>query len=340
MDLNLDELVEINDDPTRKTKKYMTKDGNVIYGPFLDFESNDGKKCGDEELDQILAELDEYQRQNPPEMPTLEEMIESSRKTYSEIPMFDYGLGKMSNQQAMFDFYGSAIVDQIHEEIEYSYNHKLQDQPPGHISKKLWQKIKDIRAGKLPPEKRKYSDQCKHLRPQSEPPIEKNSDTAKTEQKPENKEKPAVEIVKRERQKGDDYFLTLERGIIRNESYRKLFKGPSVVYEWLWANIVRDQWRDSKAYPIKEKYYDKGYLAYCSTYRQLAKDCFMSKNTVHGYIKDFEKAGIIKTWDFKPEGKKQGQTVFVLGTWKENDGVVVESYFRDAKLITPKPVKK
>lgn len=273
MDLNLDELVEINDYPTRKTKKYMTKDGNVIYGPFLDFETNDGKKCSDEELDQILAELDEYQRQNPPEMPTLEEMIESSRKTYSEIPMYDYGLGKMSNQQAMADFYGQAIVDQI-----------LEEQPNGRISTKLWQRIKDIRAGRLPKVKRKRRDQCKHLRTQSKPQTDKNSDFIHTEPKPEKKEKPRIKVKKRERQKGDDYFLKIERGIIRNGTYRKLFKGPSVLYEWMWANIVRDQWRDSKAYPIKEKYYDNGYLAYCSTYRQIAKDCFMSKNTVHEYI--------------------------------------------------------
>jgi hypothetical protein len=146
-------------------------------------------------------------------------------------------------------------------------------------------------------------------------------------------------VVRRDRQKGDDYFLPLERGIIRNETYRKLFKGPSVVYEWLWANIVRDQWRDSKAYPIKEKYYDKGYLAYCSTYRRIAKECHMSKNTIHGYINAFEKAGVIKTRNYIPDGKIQGQTVFILGTWTKVKGEIIETYFRDEVFITPKPVK-
>jgi len=329
MDLNLDELVEINDDPNRKTKKYMTKDGNVIYGPFLDFGSSDGEKCSKEEAAEILEYLDRCKEEDSQNCVTLEEAIAESVKYYSSIPMYDYGLGKMSNQQAMADFYGQAIVDHI-----------LEEQHNGRISTKLWQKIKDIRARKLPPEKRKYSDQCKHLRPQSEPDSIKINEFTETEPEPEKKEKPKIKIKKRERQKGDDYFLSLERGIIRNESYRQLFKGPSVVYEWLWANIVRDQWRDSKAYPIQEKYYDKGYLAYCSTYRQIAKDCFMSKNTVHGYIKQFKKAGIIKTWDFKPEGKKQGQTIFILGTWTKVNGVVVETYYRDTKLITPKPVKK
>jgi hypothetical protein len=102
-----------------------------------------------------------------------------------------------------------------------------------------------------------------------------------------------------------------------------LFKGPGVVYEWLWANIVRDQWRDNKAYPIKEKYYDKGFLAYCSTYGKIAKD-----------------AGIIEVKWHYPPGKKQGQTVFILGTWKKVKNEIVETYYRDSIFITPKPVKK
>jgi hypothetical protein len=156
----------------------------------------------------------------------------------------------------------------------------------------------------------------------------------------EDKEKPKVKVIRRERQKGDDYFLLLERGIVRNETYRKLFKGPGLVYEVLWANIVRDQWRDSKAYPIKEKYYDNGYLAYCSTYGKIAKECGMSRNTVISYINAFKDAGIIELKWHYPPGKKQGQTVFILGTWTKVKGKIVESYFRDSVFITPKPVKK
>jgi hypothetical protein len=239
--------------------------------------------------------------------------------------MFDYGTGEMSSMQALADFYGWPIVHQIQQEKKDSYNHKLEDQPAGHISKKLWQRIKDIRAGRLPKaESKKSEDQGKQGPPETHS---------------ESKEKPKTLVARRERQKGDDYFLPLERGIIRNETYRKLFKGPGVVYEWIWANLVRDQWRDSKAYPIKEKYYDKGYLAYCSTYRKIAKECGMSKNTVRAFIKGFEEAGIIKTENYCPDGKTQGQTVFILGTWTRVNGVIVESLYRDAVFITPKPVK-
>lgn len=339
MNLNNLTAVEERDGNTRATKKYISKDGKVIYGPFQFSDGQDGESCSDEELDQYLAELDEYKRQNPPELPTLEEMIKSSERYYSQIRMWDYGLGKMSNEQAIADFYGGAIVRKIKEDIEYSYNHNLPDQKPGQISKKLWQRMKDIRAGKRPKEKQKYTDQCKHLRQQKEPHCTTKSEPTEIEPKPEKKEKPKIEVKKRERQKGDDYFLPTERGIIRNETYRKLFKGPSVVYEWLWANIVRSQWRDSKAYPIKEKFYDKGYLAFCSTYGKIAKECGMSKNTVHAYIKSFEKAGIIKTKLYVPDGKTQGQTVFILGTWTMVKGERVELYYRDSVFVTPKPVK-
>ena len=206
-----------------------------------------------------MAKVDEWRASVPPPQIDWEQAIQDSVEAYSQIRMFDYGTGKMSNVQAMADFYGWAIVRQIEDEIEYSYNHRLDDQKPGHISKKLWQRIKDIRAGRLPKaDPIKYENKCKDLKPQPESPSTVEQFDTETEPQPE--EKPKVKVVRRERQKGDDYFLPLERGIIRNETYRKLFKGPGVVYEWLWANIVRDQWRDSKAYPIKEKYYDKGYL--------------------------------------------------------------------------------
>lgn len=335
--LNLNEVVEINDDPNRKTKKYMTKDGNIIFGPFLDWDTDDEELKG-KTVAELKAELDELNAKNPLQPPTLEEMIQDSRQAYSEIDMFDYGTGKMSNMQAMADFYGWAIVHQIEEEKKYCYNHRLEDQPTGHISKNLWQEIKDIRAGRLPkPKPVKYKDKCKGLRPKPEPTTG-NKESA--ESNPRKKEKPKIEVIRRERQKGDDYFLPLERGIVRNETYRKLFKGPGVVYEWLWANIVRDQWRDTKAYPIKEKYYDNGFLAYCSTYGKIAKECGMSKTTVITYIKDFVKAKIIETELLVPEGKKQGQTVFILGTWAKVKGEIKETYFRDSVFITPKPSKK
>ena len=133
--------------------------------------------------------------------------------------------------------------------------------------------------------------------------------------------------------------MKTERGLVRNESYRAIFKGPGLVYEWLWANIVREQWKDCEAYPIKKNYFDNGYLAYCSTYGEIAKACGISKNTVHKYIKIFEQAGIVRTEPIVPEGKSQGQTVFILGRWEMRDGKRIETYFRDSVFTESKAVK-
>ena len=66
----------------------------------------------------------------------------------------------------------------------------------------------------------------------------------------------------------------------------------------------------------------------------------MSKNTVRAFIKGFEEAGIIKTENYCPDGKTQGQTVFILGTWTKVNGVIVESLYRDAVFISSETGQK
>ena len=148
-----------------------------------------------------------------------------------------------------------------------------------------------------------------------------------------------IKVERRAHQNGDDYFLRTDRGLVRNESYRAIFKGPGTVYEWLWANVVREGWIDSAKYPIKKLYFDNGYLAYCSTYSKIGKACGISKNTAHRYIRMFENAGIIETEPIIPDGETQGQTVFILGRWKKRNGKIIEIYFRDTVFIAPKVVK-
>jgi hypothetical protein len=123
--------------------------------------------------------------------------------------------------------------------------------------------------------------------------------------------------LQKHREKGDDFFMMLERGLFRNPEFRKIFKGPFTVYGWLWSNIVRKGWKDKKGYPIKERYYDRGLLAYCSSYSKIGKDCFMDKDTAKKYIDNFASNGIIKIDHIIPEGKKNPQSVFILGEWGE-----------------------
>jgi len=275
---------------------------------------------------ELQAEIDRrlIEEYNTPEY--REKVIQEAVELYSNLQMYDFGLGQMSNMHAISEFYGSDIMNRIEEEIKESYNLHDQVRKTGHISKELWQELRDIRAGRKNRSKStlKKKNDCKEI---SKPT------------KIEKKESKKIEIIQRERQPGDDYYMITERGVIRNRSYRELFKGPGTVYDWIWANLVRSEWIDTKGYPIKEKYYDKGLLAYCSTPGKIGKDCGMSKNTVKKYINKFEKAGIIKVEYLVPKDKKSGQSVYILGTWKKVNGKVVERFYRDEVFLSEIMVK-
>ena len=294
-------------------------------------ENVDVKKLFEELRAEADKELDE--ELNNPEY--WEKVKQDANEISSRTPMYDFGLGKMSNEQAMLDFYGFKIVQRIWREIREANNMPDHDREVGQISTKLWQELKDIRAGRIPNPKsasKKKSAGNNNADPQNND--DKISDPSET--KSIKKKSEPVEIVQRERQKGDDYYMKRERGVIRNRSYRELLKGPGTVYEWIWANLVRSEWIDTKGYPIKEKYYDKGLLAYCSSYRKIAKECGLHKNKVQEYIDDFKEAGIIKVEHLIPEGKKRGQSVFILGEWKEVNGKAVERYYIDEIFLSEK----
>ena len=142
--------------------------------------------------------------------------------------------------------------------------------------------------------------------------------------------------IQRQRQKGDDFFIMLERGLFKNPEFRKIFKGPFTVYAWLWSNIVRKGWNDKKGYPIRERYYERGLLAYCSSYSKIAKECFMDKDTVKKYIDNFIAKGIIKVDFIVPEGKKFPQGVYILGKWMEIKGEPKEKLYLDQVLLSEK----
>ena len=246
--------------------------------------------------------------------------------------MYDFGTGKMSNERDMVDFYGAKIVSRIQREIRESAEMPDKERKTGHISKELWQELKDIRAGKKP----RSSSATQNGSSEIKSPVTPISNEKNPTEKPKEQLSREIKVIQRERQAGDDYYLRTERGTIRNETYREMFKGPGIVYEWLWTNLVRSEWIDTKGYPIKEKYYNKGLLAYCSSFEKIGKDCGMSKNTVKKYIDLFQKAGIIRIDPLTPEKKKRGQNVFILGTWKMENGKRVERYFRAEVFLSGK----
>lgn len=295
------------------------------------------KNNGDDDVDvkqlfeEIEAERDKILEEELKNPEYWEKAKQEAVEIYSQIPMYDFGLGQMSNEYAMSKFYGQDLVNRVRAEIRESCNLPDYIRETGQISKELWQELRDVRAGKKPHSKSTIK--------------KKNNYKEISEPAPKTKSKKSqvIEIAQRERQPGDDYYLRTKRGVIRNSSYRKFFQGRGIVYEWIWANLVRSEWIDTRGYPIKEKYFDKGLLAYCSSPQKIGNDCGgMSKNTVEKYIKEFEEAGIIKVDYLVREGNTKGQRVYILGTWKKvkvmKDGkltdTIVEHYFRDEIFLS------
>ncbi len=246
----------------------------------------------------ITEQLDPYQR--------------SIMKVGDCKEIYDPGFGKMVTVSHIAKFYGKDILRRLKKEQKESL-HPEAKRGKNHVSPELYRKMKKIHEFKRPQKKSKETI-----------PREPKSVVV-------NKSEPKLptENLQRKMQPGDEYFLQNRRGMIRNDKYRELFKGPSTVYEWLWANIARHGWKDTDDYPIKAKYFDNGFLAYSASISEVGKKCGMSKATAGKYIKQFEKAGVLRIEYLKPKGKKRGQSVFILGEWETINGEPKETFYRN-----------
>ena len=147
------------------------------------------------------------------------------------------------------------------------------------------------------------------------------------------------DTIQRQRQKGDDFFLMLQRGVFLDPEFRKTFKSPFTVYGWLWSHIVRKGWIDKKGYPIKKNYYANKLLAYSSSLTKIAKECFMDKDTAKKYIDLLKEKEIIRVDYIFPGGKKQPQGVYILGEWMEYKGKITEVLYLTHGFLSQKQVK-
>ena len=190
--------------------------------------------------------------------------------------------------------------------------------------KKLNQELEKLRAKKNPVKKNKNNPF----------PIAKKIRT------------PKLSIVKKERIKqervGDDFFLAIPRGVIRNDAYRQLFKGPGTVYEYLWANIVRGHMNNDK-FNILDNYYKQGLLAYATSLRHIGDKCSYDKNTVNRIVTEFCKAGVLLIDPIYSGKGREPQNVYILGTWSEVEGKKPEDLFinhiyKDKKAVNISPV--
>jgi hypothetical protein len=286
------------------------KEKKVINKPFLEYykeqKLDEKDDCSEEELDQMYLQL---QREND-EM--FDNMVEEpiTDAEYQEMeagpyePLFDYGTGKWSIAKDIEAFYGKDILSRIIRENQKSMLTDLH----GQVSKEIYHEMKCLREG-ITPKKTKGKKPLNN-------------------QKTKKPEKYEPVSIQRERQPGDDYFLRIERGLIRNESYRKIFCGSGgMIYQWLWAYIARKKWNDTTGYPLKKDYYDKGLLACTMSLRHIAEKCWMSKNTVKKHIDILKEEGVIKVKYFVPKDKKRGQNIYILGEWKKVDGDKIQETF-------------
>lgn len=259
-----------------------------------------------------------------------------SRSFSSDTMLFDPVQKKPKSIPYIKKIYGDAVFKQLTQETMEALTFR-RDLPDEAFSKELKETIRSICVRKFPDsgfEKEIVTDDRvieDYRKTMGFSAKEIYSDT-KTNTEVTNPDFP----LQRQRQKGDDFFIMLERGVFRNPEFRKIFKGPFSVYAWLWSNIVREGWVDKPGYPIKKKFYDKGLLAYCSSYSKIAKECFMNKDTVKKYIDRFKEYGIINVDYIQPEGKKLEQCVYILGEWMNLDGGIHERLYLDHVLLSAK----
>jgi hypothetical protein len=124
---------------------------------------------------------------------------------------------------------------------------------------------------------------------------------------------------------GKTYEQRIPKSVIVSEQYRKVFKSPRTVYDFLWANIVRGNMNNDKL-NIKGNYYDRGKLACSFPLKIIAGNCFMNIHTAERYVDILEESGIIKVENLKIDAHRT-QNVYILGWWRDEGGSIKEHLF-------------
>lgn len=137
-----------------------------------------------------------------------------------------------------------------------------------------------------------------------------------------DKKPKALRPGSKENYSGGNFEQRIRKSVLLNKKFQSTFKGPKIVYDFLWANIVRGRMMNDNL-DIKRKYYDKGILACSYPIDVIAEKCSMSPTTVKRYIAVIEKAGFIKVEKVKIDDHRS-QNVYMLGTWHYVDGVESE----------------
>lgn len=138
----------------------------------------------------------------------------------------------------------------------------------------------------------------------------------------------ADSVKRKESFTSDKFFMKKYRYVIQNNEYRRIFKSPTTLYEYMWSRIIRGKMKND-IYDIYNKYYKKGFLASTISLRELSKKCYMHTHTIAKYTDLWEKKGVIKR-DKAPTGVKgQYQYIYILGTWQYIEGVRLERLYME-----------
>jgi hypothetical protein len=139
--------------------------------------------------------------------------------------------------------------------------------------------------------------------------------------------------------KGSNYdpnkhkLLTITKGMIMNDTYRKVFNDKTTIYYFLLSNIVRGEMMNDRL-GIYTKYYKKQQLLACTfTERDLSIKCNLTRYKVKKYIKELISSGIIRTEKVWIDDN-HSPIIFILGTYSYFEGKKHERLYLDNELDT------
>lgn len=92
---------------------------------------------------------------------------------------------------------------------------------------------------------------------------------------------------------GDSYEWRIEKKIMKSKIYNRVYKGPGVVYNYLWMSIVRAPMKGDK-YDIHGNYYSCGQLACAPKIETIAKACNLYGTQIRRYINYLKDIGVIQ----------------------------------------------
>jgi len=109
--------------------------------------------------------------------------------------------------------------------------------------------------------------------------------------------------------------------VLQSDVYIKAFKGPKIVYDYLWRNIIRAPTTNDD-YSVYEGYYCRGQLACAPSVKTIAKNCKISESSAKRYISHLKKHGLIQIFTvpskYIPKSPKDNKyndikNIYVLG---------------------------